>query len=66
VGTEIFFGKAEIRLDNLVNKPPDGQITGAGLVVNAVCFRRSSEAPMEIQAVGWVEPAKPIISTRCN
>src|SRR6266436_7132994 len=27
VGTEIFFGKSEIRLDSPVNKPPDGQIT---------------------------------------
>jgi hypothetical protein len=27
VGTKIFFGKSEIRLDTLVNKPPDGQIT---------------------------------------
>ena len=29
VGTEIFFGKSEIRLDTPVNKPPDGQIKGA-------------------------------------
>jgi len=29
VGTEIFFGKSEIRLDNPFNKPPDGQIKGA-------------------------------------
>jgi len=27
VGTEISFGKSEIRLDTPVNKPPDGQIT---------------------------------------
>jgi hypothetical protein len=27
VKTEIFFGKAEIRLDSPVKKPPDGQIT---------------------------------------
>jgi hypothetical protein len=27
VGTEIFFGKSEIRLDSPVKKPPDGQIT---------------------------------------
>jgi len=27
VGTEIFFGKTEIKLDSPVNKPPDGQIT---------------------------------------
>src|SRR5467141_519783 len=27
VGTEISFGKSEIRLDSHVNKPPDGQIT---------------------------------------
>ena len=27
VGTEIFFGKSEIRLDTPVNEPPDGQIT---------------------------------------
>src|SRR4030081_365004 len=27
MGTEIFFGKPEIRLDSPVNKPPDGQIT---------------------------------------
>jgi hypothetical protein len=27
VGTEIFFGKSEIRLDSPVDKPPDGQIT---------------------------------------
>jgi hypothetical protein len=27
VGTEIFFGKTEIRLDSPVKKPPDGQIT---------------------------------------
>ena len=29
VGTEIFFGKTEIRLDTPVNKRPDGQIKGA-------------------------------------
>src|ERR1700704_3268966 len=28
VGTEISFGKSEIRLDSPVKKPPDGQITG--------------------------------------
>jgi hypothetical protein len=28
VGTEIFFGKSEKRLDSPVNKPPDGQISG--------------------------------------
>jgi hypothetical protein len=27
MGTEIFFGKSEIRLDTPVNKPPDGQIS---------------------------------------
>jgi hypothetical protein len=27
VGTKIFFGKSEIRLDTPVNKPPDGQIS---------------------------------------
>ena len=27
MGTEIFFGKTEIRLDSPVDKPPDGQIT---------------------------------------
>jgi len=27
VGTEIFFGKSEIRLDTPVNKPPVGQIS---------------------------------------
>jgi hypothetical protein len=27
MGTEIFFGKSEIRLDSPVNKLPDGQIT---------------------------------------
>jgi FMN-dependent NADH-azoreductase len=27
VGTEIFFGKSEKRLDTPVKKPPDGQIT---------------------------------------
>ena len=27
MGTEIFFGKSEIRLDSPVNKPPDGQIS---------------------------------------
>ena len=27
VGTKIFFGKSEIRLDSPVNKPPDGQIS---------------------------------------
>jgi len=27
VGTEIFFGKSEIRLDTPVDKQPDGQIT---------------------------------------
>jgi hypothetical protein len=27
VGTEIFFGKSEIRLDSPVKKLPDGQIT---------------------------------------
>jgi hypothetical protein len=68
VGTEIFFGKTEIRLDSPVNKLPDGQITLAGLVVNTVCFsiNGSCEAPINIQDVGWVEPAKPIISIRCN
>ncbi len=29
VGTKIFFGKSEIRLDSPVKKPPDGQIKGA-------------------------------------
>jgi hypothetical protein len=29
MGTEIFFGKSEKRLDNPVNEPPDGQIKGA-------------------------------------
>jgi hypothetical protein len=29
MGTEIFFGKSEIRLDSPVNKRPDGQIKGA-------------------------------------
>jgi hypothetical protein len=29
VGTEIFFGKSEIRLDTPVDKQPDGQIKGA-------------------------------------
>jgi hypothetical protein len=28
VGTEIFFGKPEKRLDNPINKPPDVQISG--------------------------------------
>jgi hypothetical protein len=27
LGTELFFGKSEIRLDTPVNKPPDGQIS---------------------------------------
>src|SRR6266581_1415773 len=27
MGTEIFFGKSEIKLDTFVNKRPDGQIT---------------------------------------
>jgi hypothetical protein len=28
MGTEIFFGKSEIRLDTPIDKQPDGQITG--------------------------------------
>jgi hypothetical protein len=41
VGTEISFGKSEIRLDTPVNKPPDGQIT---------CVVASAAA------VAWMKP----------
>jgi hypothetical protein len=37
VGTEIFFGQSEIRLDNPVNKLPDGQIKGASRSANYGC-----------------------------
>jgi hypothetical protein len=39
VGTEIFFGKSEIRLDSPVNKLPDGQIS------NPIRPTRGAEIP---------------------
>jgi hypothetical protein len=39
VGTEIFFGKSEIRLDSPVNKLPDGQIKGASRSIRGVEFQ---------------------------
>ena len=36
MGTEIFFGKPEIRLDTPVDKPPDGQISNGAVTQNSV------------------------------
>jgi len=36
VGTEIFFGKSEIRLDTPVDKQPDGQISGPSRSIRSV------------------------------
>jgi hypothetical protein len=68
VKTEIFFGKSEKQLDAPFDKQPDGQITCAGLLSTPSVFRMngSCEAPIRIQDAGWVEPAKPILSIRCN
>jgi hypothetical protein len=40
VGTEIFFGKTEIRLDSPVNKLPDGQINGPSRPSNHTVISR--------------------------
>jgi hypothetical protein len=42
MGTEIFFGKPEIRLDTPVDKPPDGQITARAQAVIARLDRAPS------------------------
>jgi hypothetical protein len=49
VGTEIFFGKSEIRLDTPVNKRPDGQIT----------TRRREQIPLVSRTQCSVLPAMP-------
>jgi hypothetical protein len=40
VGTKIFFGKSEIRLDTPVDTPPDGQINGPRRFNKLHHFRR--------------------------
>ena len=45
---------------------PTGKSLEPVLFSTPSVFRRRCEAPIEIQAVGWVEPAKPIIFIRCN
>jgi hypothetical protein len=44
VGTEIFFGKPEIRLDNPADKPPDGKSLALEASVNhaVLCDTRSN------------------------
>ena len=63
MGTEIFFGKPEIRLDTPVNKQPDGQITARRREQNpperatAVDLpRAASEVAIESHPVAEVEP----------
>jgi len=49
MGTEIFFGKSEIRLDSPVKRPPDGQIT----------TRRREQIPLVSRTRCSVLPAMP-------
>src|SRR6266571_727296 len=44
MGTEIFFGKSEIRLDTPVNKRPDGQITARRREQNPLVSRTRCSA----------------------
>ena len=69
VGTEISFGKSEIRLDSPVNKPPDGQITTRlrkqiPLVsrTRAACSRRCQRVTR--MRARWQAPHRPVTLLR--
>ena len=66
---QIFFGKSEIKDSTaLSTNRPTGKSLEPVLLSTPSVFRMngSCETPTEIQDVGWGEPAKPIISIKCN